>query len=198
MNRNLTATILIVLSLGLYFTVTTKILADAKNIQNANVKYISALDNAKKLISVREKVLKDYKNISQEDRARLEKMLPKSVDNIRLIIDLSSVAKKHGFVLKNIKTQASKQADAKGTLSTPVVQNLNIGDASGSNISAPILDTVTVSFSISAPYQQFISFLQDLEANLRIMDISRLTATANDSGIYDWTIELKTYWLRSQ
>ncbi len=45
---------------------------------------------------------------------------------------------------------------------------------------------------------QFISLLQDLEANLRVMDVTHLSLTANDSGTYDWSVELKTYWLRSQ
>jgi hypothetical protein len=53
-----------------------------------------------------------------------------------------------------------------------------------------------VSFNVTAPYQQFISFMQDLEASLRVMDLTHLTVSANDTGTYDFGVQLTTYWLR--
>lgn len=204
MNRNITATVLIVLAIGIYFTVTADMLTKANAINAVNAKYTSAIESAKKLIAVRDKVLQDYNNLTLDDRGRLEKMIPRSVDNIRLIIDMNSIAMKHGFSLKGIKatTASSKQINQKP--SNPVAQNPMMGggavdpDSAVTTIPVPVLDTVTMSFGVSAPYQQFISFMQDIEANLRIMDVTHLTATANDSGVYDWNVELKTYWLKSQ
>ena len=189
MNRNLTAFILIVLSGALYFTYTSGLWQQAQAVKAVNDQYSSAIDNAQKLISVRDQVLKDYNNISALDRDNLNKMLPNTVDNIRLIIDLNNVALKHGFSLKNITANTK---DAAGNPSAPsMVQTAQTG-----GISIPTLDTVTVSFNVTAPYLQFISFMQDLEANLRIMDVSHLTVTANDTGTYDFSVQLTTYWLR--
>jgi len=189
MNRNLTATILIILAVALYLTYTSGVWNDAQAVKSVNDQYVSAITNAEKLIGFRDKVLKDYNNISADDRDHLDKMLPSTVDNIRLIIDLNSVALQHGFVLKNV-TASAKSAPT---------QNSGIASAgitSGTHIAIPTLDTVSVSFGVSAPYQQFISLMQDLEASLRIMDVTHLSVSANDTGTYDFSVQLNTYWLR--
>jgi len=201
MNRNITATILLVLAAGIYFTVTKDMYSESKTIREVNAQYVSAINNADQLIKVRDQVLENYNNLSQDDRDRLNKMIPNTVDNIRLIIDLNSVALRHGFSLRNIKAAASDQADnvvpkTASTRTGPTISknNINKNDA----IATPVLDTVKVSFSVSAPYLQFISFMQDLEADLRIMDLTHLSMSANDTNIYDFSVEFDTYWMRTQ
>jgi Tfp pilus assembly protein PilO len=187
MNRSLTATVLIVVAIGLYFTITKGVLAEANIVRDSNKEYITAIQNAKDLISLRDKVLADYNKLTPEDREKLDKIVPQNVDNIRLVIDLNSIALRHGFVLKGINASASSDSSSQNQQNNPG-QNGSQG---------PKLNTVSVSFSLSAPYQQFISFLQDLESSLRILDVSNLSVTAGENGIYDWRIELKTYWLRN-
>jgi hypothetical protein len=191
MNRNITALILIVLAAGLYFTYTSDVLTEAKTIQVSNNQYVSALNNATKLIQKRDSVLKSFNSISQGDRDKLNKMLPSTVDNIRLVIELNSIALQHGFSLKNVKATVSSNNQSNLAASAP-------SGKSAAGISIPTLDTVTVSFSVSdtASYQGFVSFLQDLESDQRLMDVTHLTVTANDTGNYDYSVELKTYWLR--
>jgi hypothetical protein len=125
-------------------------------------------------------------------------MVPDTVDNIRLIIDLNSVALQHGFSLKNIT--AAAKSDSSGTSPSaqgaPASPDLSTSAADSLSIATPTLDTVTVSFNVTAPYQQFISFMQDLEASLRVMDLTHLTVSANDTGTYDFGVQLTTYWLR--
>jgi hypothetical protein len=193
MNRNGTAIILIVLAIGIYFTVTQSIFNQVKDVQKVNSQYLTAISNAEQLISVREKVLKAYNGLSQDDRDRLDKMIPNTVDNIRLIIDLNSVALSHGFALKNVKAVAA--ASKTPAAGTAIVRAPGTTPATG-GISTPTLDTVTVTFGVETGYLEFISFLQDLEANLRIMDVSRLSMKAAEGGRYSFEVELKTYWLR--
>lgn len=191
MNRNITATILIVLAVGIYFTITEGVLNEAKKVSAMNRQYTDAIENATTLIKARDKVRDDWKKISVEDQEKLNKMIPESVDNIRLVIDLNNLASKHGFSLKGIKANVDTKAPT--TASAARIPEVN---PNSNVLPSSIVDTVTVSFSVTAPYLQFISFMQDLESNLRLMDISHLTVSANDSGIYDFSVELKTYWLR--
>jgi Tfp pilus assembly protein PilO len=197
MNRNITATILIVLAIGLYMTVTRSQVAVVQGIRAQNLEYTTAISNAERLIKVRDRVLKDYNNIREEDRQRLDKMIPNTVDNIRLIIDMNSIGLKHGFSLRNIKANASKGEKTNVAVSSPA-QRSTTRSSNSSSIPTPTLDTVSVSFSVTATYQQFINFMRDLESNLRIMDLTKLTLTANDNGMYDFGVELRTYWLRQQ
>ncbi len=203
MNRNITAILLIILAGGLYYTVTQGMLDETKAIRAVNTQYVSAITNAQQLIKVRDQVLKDYNNLSQDDRERLDKMVPNTVDNIRLIIDLNNIALKHGFSLKGIKAVASTDSQqknpARSGVAAPITgSSRSLAAKDTSAIAIPTLDSVTVSFAVTAPYQQFITLLQDLESNLRIMDITRLSLSSNDTGVYEWSVELKTYWLRTQ
>lgn len=185
MNRNVTALILLVLAVGVYMTVTKGLWGHIQAIQTVNNTYTEAIDNANKLISIRDQVLADYNALSAEDQDRLNKMLPTAVDNIRLIIDLNSIAVKRGLTLRGIDANTDNQFGDENNSSQPsaVIRR-----------ASPGLSTVTVSFTTSASYQQFIQFMRDLEANLRLMDISHLSIKANNSNIYDYSVELKTYW----
>ena len=57
MNRNVTATILIVLAAGIYVTFTRAKLAEVKAVRQVNDQYLAAIDNADKLVEVRKKIL---------------------------------------------------------------------------------------------------------------------------------------------
>jgi len=174
MNKNATALLLLVLAIGIYFTFTSGRIDELKAIRAVNAEYDQAIENSAKLIKVRDEVLKAYNNLSNEDKDRLNKIVPNNVDNVRLIIDVKDdIAARHGLSLKNIKT------------SSPVA------GAAGSKYG-----TVTLSFGVTSSYEKFVAFLKDLESSLRIMDVSRLTVATNEFGTYDFTVELKTYWLR--
>ncbi|MEA2715291.1 MAG: hypothetical protein QOG91_319 [Candidatus Parcubacteria bacterium] len=198
MNRNIVAVILIVLAAGIYFTMTERIMGEANLVQADNVNYLKAIESAKQLLSERDKVRQDLASIEPADLERLNKMVPKSIDNIRLIIDLTNVALKHGFALQNVKATAGSAAP--GAAGTPAYAPApSAGSAANQNgISVPTIDTVSISFSIIAPYQQFIGFMQDLEANLRLMDVTHISMTASDTGIYNFNVQLRAYWLRQQ
>lgn len=185
MNKNVTPIILIILALGIYFTFTRTKLDDLKAIKEVNAQYQQALNNSERLIKVRDSVLKTYNDISPDDRERLEKMLPDNVDNVRLIIDANGVAARHGLAIKNVKTSATNVAG--GGAQAPTRNASSVPST---------YDTVTLSFNVSTNYKTFLEFLKDLEMSLRIMDISKITLNATDTGIYDYGVEIKTYWLK--
>jgi len=136
MNNNITAIILVALAIGTYLTFTRAKLAEVNEVRVVNTQYLSAIDSADRLIKVRDAVLKDYNALSSEDRDRLDKMLPNTVDNIRLIIDLNSVALRHGFSLRDIKAAASNANQ--GGLPASQGFGSEIGDA-GASIPTPTL-----------------------------------------------------------
>lgn len=189
MNRNITAAILIAIAIGVYFTVTSKMIEDAKVVKALNDRYTAALDDAAELVVTRDRVLAEYNSIAAEDRDRLDKMIPSSVDNIRLIIDINNVARNYGFSLSNVVAAA---APSNAVTDAYAVS----GEAGVQGITIPTLDTVKVSFQATAPYNQFVSFLQGLEANLRIMDVTRLSVVAKEGNLYNFEVELQTYWIR--
>jgi Tfp pilus assembly protein PilO len=189
MGRNLTPIILIILAIGTFFTFTRGRIDGLKEITEKNKEYQAAIKNAEQLIKVRDEVLKNYNNISAEDRERLDKMVPNNVDNVRLIIDVNDVANRHGFSLRNVKTSATPSGTTGSTNTS------SSGSGSTPQVSSRY-DTVTLSFNVTAPYQNFLAFLEDIERSLRIMDISKITLSAGEGGIYEYGVEIKTYWLK--
>ncbi len=202
MNRNVTAVILIVLAIGVYLEFTEKVWNDTQAIISVNSTYQKAIGDAQKVIDKLGQLSKDYSGLSANDQDRLGKILPTGVDSIRLIIDLNSIALRRGFTLHGITVSApqktlTQSAPPPAASPTPSAQSgmavVNIPPAPTSAIGM-----VTVSFSTSAPYQQFIQFMRDLEADLHVLDVSHLSLKAHDNGIYDYTVEFKTYWLEQQ
>ncbi len=194
MNKNVTALILIVLAIGMYVTFTQAKIAEVREIHAVNQEYDIAIKNADALRDTRDKILKKYNNIEQKDREALDKIIPNTVDNIRLIIDLKDIADGNNLALRNIKATASPTAQKSIAPVAPPTTKANAKNL----LPTPTLDTVSVSFNVTAPYQQFISFMRDLESSLRIMDLTHLTVSVNSSGVYEFGVELKTYWLRQQ
>ncbi len=202
MNKNIIATILIIIAAGLYFTVAKPMIDDAGMVKTANNNLTSALNNADVIIKSRETVTKQYISISEADRAKLDKMIPSAVDNIRLVIDLNNLALQNHFTLSDVKaTVPSNSSQSFGGRGRPgesaaPTPALNGGQSMAQNVSEPVLDKVQVSFSAEANYEQFISFLKTLQSDLRIMDMTHLSVRAQDSGTYMFQAQFQTYWLR--
>ena len=191
MNRNLTAFILIVIAIGIYVTMTQGIIAAGQAVKAVNDQYSSAIGNATRIVAERDQALQSYNAISDSDKARLNKMIPSTVDNIRLMIDLNGIAARHGLSLSGVQAGVPTAAAQSAAAVQPPGSTMG-----GLPPSAPALGTVSVSFGVTATYEQFQSFLQDLEADLRIMDLTHLSVTANDTGIYTYSLTFQTYWVK--
>jgi Tfp pilus assembly protein PilO len=62
---------------------------------------------------------------------------------------------------------------------------------------------MTLQFTTQTTYANFVAFMKELEASLRIVDITSLTiqpvpnsSSANVEPLYRFTIAVKTYWLK--
>jgi Tfp pilus assembly protein PilO len=188
MNRNITALILIVLAIGVYFTYTSGQITVLKSIQAENDQYLSAINSAEKLIKLRDSVLNQYNSISDVDKARLDKLVPDNIDNVRLIIDISGIAGRHGLTAAGITTSADTNNAVKVSIPTQSTSNSVAGNGS--------LSTVTVTFNVTTTYANFITFLQDLERSLRILDVNSITLSTSANGVYTYGVTLNTYWLK--
>ncbi len=184
MNRNITALLLIILAIGIYFMHTQSVFDQTRISRQENDKLQEAIENAKALIEKRKLIEADYKNIAQTDRDKLEKMIPNSTDNIHLIVDITDLASKHNVNLKNIRAEIlQEKASSNNRTASTSLPKASLGN-------------VKLSFSATATYGQIQTFLMDLESSLRIIDISRFTLKANETNTYDYQIELITYWLK--
>jgi Tfp pilus assembly protein PilO len=191
MNKNFTALILLVLAFGAYFTFTSGKIQEVKALRASNQQYEDAIAKADQLIKVRDKLRDDYNGISDLDKERLNKMVPNIADNIRLAIDLNNLAFKYGYTLRNISISNPQSAD-------DVIKAKAAEDNSSNTktVGNGQMVPITISFSVVSPFAKFRSFMTEIESNLRIMDLTSLTMTVNDTGNYDFSVVYKTYWLK--
>jgi Tfp pilus assembly protein PilO len=123
----------------------------------------------------KEDALNAAKNeIPEADLARLETLLPRSVDNVALILDLTALAARSGVTLSDINVlPVSETAEGQGTLGT-----------------------VDLNLTAAGSYSAFRNFLKGIEKSARILDVVRLVVNNSETGVYRYTVSLRLYWLR--
>ncbi len=185
MSRFIFPLLLTLCAIGLFTLYTNPTYQGANGITSLKVQmnaYDDALNKSQKLKEVRDALVSRRNALPDEQLQKLEKILPDNVDNIRLIIDINGVAAKHGLTLKNV--QLGSVSDSTKTRSAVAV------GASGSPVGS-----VELGFTVAAPYEDFLVFLNDLEHNLRIMNIEKINFSVAETALNDYQLTIRTYWL---
>jgi hypothetical protein len=150
-----------------------------KQIRERTAAYDDVLDRARVLQEKRDSLRTKYNSISQTDKTRLEQLLPDTLDNVRLVLDIDRIASRHGIRIRNISVNDNASGDKKA-VST---------DEKG-------YGSATITFAVTAPYDVFLQFLNDLEDGLRLIDVTSLSLKTDDPRAYTYTVTFKTYWLK--
>ena len=173
-------------AIALFFLYTKPAYDGVEALESTNESYDLALQKAAELQNLKQSLLSRYNSFNREDIERLNKLLPDHVDNVRLVLDLDSLASKHNIALQNITvTRPNAETSSSETIG-PTRQ---------------AYDSVTLKFATSGTYENFKSFLLDLENSLRIVDLIGLTinadtAAAGEAQSYRFDVTLRTYWLK--
>jgi Tfp pilus assembly protein PilO len=176
--KTLFSTILLIGALGIFFGYTQGKYNIIKETKLEIASLQSDFEKSKVIISKRDELKKVYSSFKADDLKDLDSLIPDNVDNIRLIMDMNSIAKRYGLVLKGITiNEDSKDKDA-------IDQEVKTA-----------LDSIEVAFKVSSTYENFVQFLRDLERSLRIVDVTSLSFKSTDVGVYDFSVSIKTYWL---
>lgn len=174
--------IFILAAISLFFFYTNPQFQNLKaNIEDQN-KIVEANDKAAKLRAVRQSLTDDRKKIDQRDVDKITKMLPDGVENVGLIIDIDNIASKYGMRIRNTKINDGGASSGKATAIAGPDAKKN--------------GTISLSFSVTSTYENFIAFLKDLESSQRLVDVTSLTFTSNKEGRYEFGVTLQTYWLK--
>ncbi|MBY0328490.1 hypothetical protein K2Q02_00110 [Patescibacteria group bacterium] len=191
--------IIIGASVATFFMVIKPRYDTLKTVKNDVTNYDSSLETAEKLKVSREELIAKYNSIPKTDLDGIKTLLPDSVDNIRLIIQLDSLATKNGLsTLRSVDYRSDASGTASGDSTTTT-------EMQGVSSSGKSYGEFVVSFQTSGQYKNFLAFLSDLEQNLRLVDVTSIdftvlgnddTAGAQASTNMSYKVTLKTYWLK--
>lgn len=131
------------------------------------------------LITARDKI--DPANL-----ARLAILLPNSVDNVGLILDLNALAARSGLSLSNI--------DVSTNVAPAASPNASATGAPSSR--ANPVGSVDLSLSAVGTYSALHTFLSGVERSQRLLDVRDLVVKGSDTGVYTYQMKIRIYWLR--
>lgn len=182
MNRALLPLLLIIISGTTFYLWTNPHYTDVKALKVQLGESNAALARAQELESLRAKLVDKENSFNQSDLAKLQKLLPDNVDNIRLFLDIQGIAARYGTSIQDIS--ASDQGQK-----TTGTQAIGPSDKQYSQM--------TLSFSVNTSYENLKLLLKDLEKGLRIVEIKSLGFTADDKNPdrYKVSIGINAFWL---
>lgn len=178
--------ILIALSIGLFAFV---IRPYNEKVKAANVLLIAKREESKnsdRLATDKKRIEAEYLSISDEEKNRLRRVLPDTIDNVRLALDIDQLALRRNIAIGPISIESD--------LANPAA---NRQRERGAASQLPDNGTIRVNFSFRTDYSSFIIFLQDLEHSQRLVDVTGLRVSKVDNTpIYGFEVTLQTYWLQ--
>ncbi|MBI2888600.1 MAG: type 4a pilus biogenesis protein PilO [Parcubacteria group bacterium] len=176
--RYIISAILIAVSAAVFFLFTDPIYQETKALKQQ----ISVLDetfsNSRRIQEVRDTLFGKFNAIPEADLARLEKILPNNVDNVKLILELDRIASQRGMDIKRIDVQEAA------------------GEAGGLGPSGLGYGELDIGLTLTGSYAAFRGFLADLEQSLRLVDITELNFRAAGFDFDQYNVTVRTYWLR--
>lgn len=199
MTRFIMPIVLVGITVALFLMFTNPLYEDISALRVEVSAYNDALDNSKMLENERDKLTAKYNSIDPTNLTKLERMMPENVDNIRLILEIEQIAAPYGMALQDVKYNVIDPNEA--MLAT------GIQGAGAAKPTPKDYGVFDLEFSTVGSYNNFINFTKDLESNLRIVDISSVVFSSEESGlsangksstseIYKYNFKIKTYWLK--
>ena len=202
--RLFTPILILLTSVIAFFMVVDPLRQSVSSLSSDIGTYNAALDNSTSLQKTEDTLLASYKNISQDDKDRLEHFLPNTVDNIKFILEIESIANKYGMSIKNIKFETPISASGQAVSTAPNSSNSGLVISSDPKSALPY-GNFSIEFDTTGSYSSFLSFMKEVERNLRLVDIQSVNFTVPASATptpgatdpsFDYSLKVETYWLK--
>ena len=197
--RSVFSIILIAAAVGLFvgYTEGAYNLALSSKAEVAN--YSVAFADSKQYVTIRQSLLDKYNTVSSDSQARLGKLLPDSVDNIRLILEVATIGARYGMVPKEVSFSGGSSvpgssADINSNATTVAAAIANSTTASALTGAGPV-GTISMTFTVSGSYQSFQSLLNDLSQSLRLIDVTGINFSVGPNDFSDYQVTITAYWL---
>ena len=178
--KGFTPILLLLLSVGIFYLYLDPKYAAVQVLEAKQERYEEAVNKSREIQVLRDQLLTKYNSFDKTDLERLEKMLPDNVDNVRLIMDIDSMAQNYNIEINNLEIEEGGSDSA----------------AIASNPASGAYNSITLGFGFESNYDNFVAFTKDLERSLRLVDMSTVELKTGEDNIYDYRVTLKTYWLK--
>lgn len=145
--------------------------------------YEEALETADQVAQVEADLEERYESFTDEELEGLSNMLPEESQLIEDVAEISRLAQDNGVDISDVEVKNPQESQSSGTQSTNNTE------------------TLPISYSIIANYENFRGFLQALENRLRVTDVTSISFSVEGSaegegpGFYNIELGTQAYWL---
>lgn len=182
--KSLTPILVVLISVFMYFFYIVPMADNVKLLAQKNSEYKSIIQQAKDLTIKRDDLLQKYNDLTQEDVDKLNKSIPTKFDSVVFVNDMTALASQNQVLIDSFNI-SDNRSDAREE---------NTGEEQ------PLYRTTTVSFKITGQYTDVLSFLNNLERSLRIIDVIGIEVSIIDSvkanSPVDVLLKINTYSLK--
>ncbi len=176
----------IAICVGMYFMYIKPMTVEVKARRAEKEEYTKVLTRVDEIKTKRDNIIAEYNSISPEEIDRLNKIIPEKINSVSLLNDLSVIASAYGITIKEFKITDGDNASR---------------DVVGANVSG-VYKTSHITMNVNANYEVFLSFLEDIERSLSLIDVVNLnivpgpTLKSGAPGPMQISLEANTYSLR--
>jgi Tfp pilus assembly protein PilO len=147
--------------------------------------YKNISDKTIELTTKRDELIVAYNAIPAGDIAKLNKIVPETLDMVQFANDINNLALRYGLSADSFKLNPIDPNSRDGITAVPGPP--------------PPYKTSAIVISMKGSYEQFIRFLQDTETNLQLTDVTSLSVRSSDrekNAPLQYTIEMNAYSLK--
>lgn len=180
----------IIIAVGLFFTYIQPTFSEVRMIQDETAQYAEATEKATELQQRITQLKAQQERISQEDRARLETLLPNVLDEVTLLIDINTLASAHNLILSDIDVGNTEGVD------TAVVEQQGATPATADPLREQYVP-LDIGFSVAGSYADFRNFLKELERSLVLTEVTQIQFTESEGDLTRFDIVVRFYSLNS-
>jgi hypothetical protein len=142
-------------------------------LQQANGDYDVAIAQAGPLATQADILKKQYAGVSEDSKQKMKIMVPDSIDPVRLMSEVDTLATKAGFNLQDINYAQGQSSSA----------------STGS---------YRITFTVKTTYPKFKQLMHSFETSLRLFSIQSVSFSVPDKSvdIISFQVTLETYYIK--
>jgi Tfp pilus assembly protein PilO len=183
--KSLAPLLIIIICVAAYFMYISPKLDEINTLRLKLAEYKTTLEQSKELKSTLDSMMSSYNAIPEEEKTRLDKIIPEKFNNVLFVTDVSGIAFKNGMVVKSVKLNEITQNSGSQVVAEPKDQQYK---------------TITATFTLTGQYDQCMKMLKDIEDSLQLLDVKSLSvkeSQKNTAGsTFEYLLEVNTYYLR--
>lgn len=184
MMRSLTPILSLVISVLLVAFFVMPQYTEIQSIQQEIDKHTDAIAKYDEFTSTLAKKLEIKTSRSAAQNEQLDKLVPESIDDTKLLVDLEALAQSHNLLFGNTEIlKSDMELKHKKDAPDAVVEE------------SDELDTVDISFDVLGTYDQFKQFILDVERSSTLFEVTKISFDSSNSPYQQISLTVRVYAL---